>query len=141
MHRNPVKRGLVSALAFPPCAIPIVLQAVGVLFEISTNGKGTTSSRAAPAPKHNSALAAGAASVLAAAFLRLQRMDDEEARGEAPLYASQSSEARLGQRPWLSRLARFRLSWRSWAFCLRSARTGRARLRVVPLRLLRIIRL
>ena len=65
---------------------------MGVLFEIGTNGKGTTSSRAAPAPTHNSALAAGAASVLAAALLRLQRMDDELARAEAPLYASQSRE-------------------------------------------------
>ena len=35
--------------AFPPCAIPIVLQAVGFLFEIGTNGKGTTSSRAVQA--------------------------------------------------------------------------------------------
>ena len=38
-----------------------------------------------------------AQSVLAGALLRLQRVDDEEARGKAPVYASQSSEARLGQ--------------------------------------------
>ena len=36
--------------------------------------------------------------ILAGALLRLQRMDDEEARGEAPLYPSQSSEARIGRR-------------------------------------------
>ncbi len=92
MHRNPVSEAWSAPLAFPTCAIPIVLQAVGVLFEIRTNGKGTTSSRAVPAPTRNSALAAGAASVLAAALLRLQRMDDELARAEAPLYASQSRE-------------------------------------------------
>jgi REP element-mobilizing transposase RayT len=32
------------------------------------------------------------------ALLRLQRMDDEEARGEAPVHASESSETRLGRR-------------------------------------------
>jgi len=41
---------------------------------------------------------AEAQGVLAGALLRLQCMDDEEARGEAPVHASQSSEARLSQR-------------------------------------------
>src|ERR1700733_7540989 len=40
---------------------------------------------------------AEAQSVLAGALLRLQRMDDEEARGETPVYASQSGEAGLGR--------------------------------------------
>src|SRR5437588_9582577 len=34
--------------------------------------------------------------VLAGALLRLQRVDDEEARGEAPVYASQSGETATG---------------------------------------------
>ena len=34
--------------------------------------------------------------VLAGALLRLQRVDDEEARGEAPVYASQSGETGTG---------------------------------------------
>ena len=39
-----------------------------------------------------------AQSVLAGALLRFQRMDDEEARGEAEVHASQSGEAGLGSR-------------------------------------------
>lgn len=45
-------------------------------------------------PRHATCLKTNQAqSVLAGALLRLQRTDDEEARGEAPVYTSQSSEA------------------------------------------------
>jgi hypothetical protein len=50
-----------------------------------------------PAATQSVCRRAEAQSVLAGALLRLQRMDYEEARGKAPVYASQSSEARLGQ--------------------------------------------
>ena len=51
-----------------------------------------------PTPTQSVWRRAEAQSVLAGAILRLQRMDDEEARGEAQVHASQSSEARLGRR-------------------------------------------
>ncbi len=51
-----------------------------------------------PAPAQSVCRRAEAQSVLAGALLRLQRLDHEEARGEAPVYASQSSGARPGRR-------------------------------------------
>ena len=51
-----------------------------------------------PAPTQPIWRGAEAQSFLAGAILRLQRVDDEEARGEAQVYASQSSEAGLGRR-------------------------------------------
>jgi len=78
MHRNPVKRGLLSAPAFPDLCDSDCLAGRGLPVEIVTNGKGTTSSRVVQSPTHNSALAAGTQSVLAGALLRLQGMDDEE---------------------------------------------------------------
>ena len=50
-----------------------------------------------PAPTQSVCRRAQAPSVLAGTLLRLQRMDDEEARGKAQVYASQSTEARPGR--------------------------------------------
>ena len=47
---------------------------------------GAVYSATSPAPR-----------LLAGALLRLQRLDNEEARGETEVYASQSGEARAGR--------------------------------------------
>ncbi len=72
---------------------------------------------------------------------------DQSLIGTAPIIPSNgkgTTSSRAVYAPTLStaltagelfRLARFRLSCRPWVFCLRSARTGRARLRVVPFKL------
>ena len=49
-----------------------------------------------PAPAQSVCRRAATQSILAGALLRLQRVDDEEARGEAAVHASQSGEAGTG---------------------------------------------